>query len=80
MNENSQLKNTDTILKLPLTGGLALLGEDVVIFIISNMAAVVRSGQTSLNILSYLVHQLRFRADVSQIPQQRQALPVVQKT
>jgi hypothetical protein len=38
---------------------LALLGQDVEIFISSNMAAVVRAGQTSLNILSYLVHQQR---------------------
>jgi hypothetical protein len=38
---------------------LALLGQDVVIFISSNMAAVVRAGQTSVSILSYLVHQQR---------------------
>jgi hypothetical protein len=38
---------------------LALLGQDVVIFIFSNMAAVVRAGQTSVSILSYLVHQQR---------------------
>jgi len=36
---------------------LALLGQDVVIFILSNIAAVVRAGQTSVGILSYLVHQ-----------------------
>ena len=41
------------------TGGLALLGHDVVIFIFSNMAAFVRAGQTSVNICSYLVHQQR---------------------
>jgi hypothetical protein len=39
------------------TWGLALLGQDVVIFFFSNMAAVVRAGQTSVSILSYLVHQ-----------------------
>jgi hypothetical protein len=33
------------------------LGQDVEIFISSNMAAVVRAGQTSMSILSYLVHQ-----------------------
>ncbi len=33
-----------------LTWGLALLGQDVVIFISSNMAAVVRAGQTSVGI------------------------------
>jgi hypothetical protein len=38
---------------------LALLGQDVVIFNFSNMAAVVRAGQTSVSILSYLVHQQR---------------------
>jgi hypothetical protein len=38
---------------------LALLGHDVVIFISSNMTAVVRAGQTSVGILSYLVHQQR---------------------
>jgi len=32
----------------PLTWGLALLGQDVVIFIISNMAAVVRAGRFSI--------------------------------
>jgi hypothetical protein len=42
-----------------LTGGLALLGHDVVIFIFSNMAAVVRAGQTPMSILSYLVLQQR---------------------
>jgi hypothetical protein len=40
-----------------ITRGLPILGQDVVIFIISNMAAVVRAGQTSVSILSYLVHQ-----------------------
>jgi len=30
------------------TRGLAILGQDIVIFIFSNMAAVVRAGQTSL--------------------------------
>jgi hypothetical protein len=45
--------------KLPPTWCLALLGHDVVIFISSNMAAVVRAGQTSVSILSYLVHQQR---------------------
>jgi hypothetical protein len=30
------------------TWGFAILGQDVVIFIISNMAAVVRAGQTSM--------------------------------
>jgi len=42
---------------LPLTRVLLQAGLDVVIFISSNMAAVVRAGQTSLNILCYLVHQ-----------------------
>jgi hypothetical protein len=42
-----------------ITWGLALLGQDIVIFIINNMAAVVRAGQTSVNICSYLVHQQR---------------------
>ena len=32
--------------KLPPTWGFAILGQDVVIFIISNMAAVVPAGQT----------------------------------
>ena len=32
----------------PLTWGLALLGHDVVIFISSNMAAVVRAGRFSI--------------------------------
>ena len=32
-----------------LTWGFAILGLDVVIFIISNIAAVVRAGQTSVN-------------------------------
>ena len=41
------------------TGGLALLGHDLVIFIFSNMAAFVRAGQTPVNICSYLVHQQR---------------------
>jgi hypothetical protein len=44
---------------LPPTWGLALLGQDIEIFIISNMAAFVRAGQTSVNICSYLVHQQR---------------------
>jgi hypothetical protein len=44
---------------MQLTWGLALLGQDVVIFIFSNMAAVVRAGQTSVSILSYLVNQQR---------------------
>lgn len=39
------------------TGGLALLGHDLVIFIFSNMAAFVRAGQTPVSILSYLVNQ-----------------------
>jgi hypothetical protein len=39
--------------------GFALLGQDVVIFIFSNMAAGARAGQTSVSILSYLVHQRR---------------------
>jgi catabolite regulation protein CreA len=41
-----------------ITWVLALFGQDVVTFII-NIAAVVRAGQTSVNILSYLVHQQR---------------------
>ena len=32
----------------PLTWGFAILGQDVVIFIFSNMAAVVRAGQASV--------------------------------
>jgi len=36
--------------KQPLTWGLAILGQDDVIFIFSNMAAVVRAGQTSVGI------------------------------
>jgi hypothetical protein len=44
---------------LPPTWGLALLGQDIEIFIISNMAAFVRAGQTPVNICSYLVHQQR---------------------
>jgi hypothetical protein len=39
------------------------LGQDVVIFIISNMAAAVRAGQTSVGILSYLVHQQSISSD-----------------
>jgi hypothetical protein len=35
-------------LKLQATWGFAILGQDVVIFIISNMAAVVRAGQASV--------------------------------
>jgi hypothetical protein len=62
--------------------GLALLGQDVVIFNCSNMAAVARAGRFSIWLLvvifniSFLIG-LQFRADVFQIPQQRQALPVV---
>jgi len=33
---------------MPTTWGLAILGRDVVIFVFSNVAAVVRAGQTSL--------------------------------
>jgi hypothetical protein len=36
---------------LPVTLGLALLGQDVVIFIFSNMAAVVRAGRFSIWLL-----------------------------
>jgi len=32
------------------TWGFAILGQDVVIFIFSNMAAVVRAGQTSVGL------------------------------
>jgi hypothetical protein len=60
---------------------LALLGQDVVIFISSNMAAVVRAGRFSIwllvvNFNFIFLIGLQFRADVFQIPQQRQALPV----
>jgi hypothetical protein len=61
--------------------GLALLGQDVVIFIFSNMAAFVQAGRFSIWLLvvnfnfSFSIG-LQFRADVFQIPQQRQALPV----
>jgi hypothetical protein len=41
---------------------LELLRQDDVIFI-SNMAAVVRAGQTSVSILSYLVHQQSISSD-----------------
>ncbi len=64
------------------TLGLALLGHDVVIFNCSNMAAVVRAWPNSIwlfvviFIISFSIG-LQFRADVFQIPQQRQALPVV---
>jgi hypothetical protein len=60
--------------------GLALLGQDVVIFIGSKMAAVVRAGRFSIWLLvvnfnfSFSIG-LQFRADVFQFPQQRQALP-----
>ena len=65
-----------------LTLGLALLGQDVVIFISSNMAAVVRAGRFSIwllvvNFNFIFLIGLQFRADVFQIPQQRQALPVM---
>jgi hypothetical protein len=46
--------NGDTLkfdrIKQRTTWGLALLGQDVVIFISSNMAAFVRAGQTSVSI------------------------------
>ena len=45
MNNN---ENLTTKMGERLTWGLAKLGQDVVIFIISNMAAVVRAGQTSV--------------------------------
>jgi hypothetical protein len=70
----------DTI-RQQATLGLALLGQDVVIFICSNMAAVVRAGRFSIWLLVvnfnfiFLIGQ-QFRADVFQIPQQRQALSV----
>jgi hypothetical protein len=61
--------------------GLALLGHDVVIFNCSNMAAFVRAGRFSIwllvvNFNFIFLIGLQFRADVFQIPQQRQALPV----
>jgi hypothetical protein len=64
---------------------LALLGQDVVIFISSNMAAVVRAGRFSIWLLVVIFNfsfsiWLQFRADVFQIPQQRQALNVVRHT
>jgi hypothetical protein len=37
--------------------GFANIGAGRCNFIFSNMAAVVRAGQTSVSILSYLVHQ-----------------------
>jgi len=62
--------------------GLALLGLDVAIFTYSNMAAVVRAGRFSIwllvvNFNFIFLIGLQFRADVFQIPQQRQALFVV---
>jgi len=63
--------------------GLPILGQDVVIFIISNMAAVVRAGQASVGICCYLHHHLYLYSgsglDVFQIPQHRQALFVMCK-
>ena len=60
------------------TLGFAILGQEVVIFIISNMAAVVRAGQSSLGFWYYLLHlffnRQQFRADDFQMPQNRKAL------
>ena len=39
-----QLEEWQTRTNEPLTWGLALSGQDVVIFIFSNMAAVIRAG------------------------------------
>ena len=42
------LKRLTNYRRFSTTWGFAILGQDVVIFIISNMAAVVRAGQTSV--------------------------------
>jgi len=69
---------------LPLTWGFAILGQDVVIFIFSNMEAVVRAGQAPLGfwLLSCTARAAPIcfsissgsRLDVFQIPQHRKAL------
>jgi hypothetical protein len=56
---------------------LALLGQDAINVISSNIAAIVPAGQTSVSILylsgTLAKHRQKFQAEVFQIPQQRQA-------
>ena len=64
---------------LPPTWGFAILGQDVVIFIISNMAAVVRAGQATVKLLVVILYicfsiSSGSGLDVFQIPQHRKAL------
>jgi hypothetical protein len=50
-----KIGNNSNVQSLQPTWDFAILGQDVVIFIISNIAAIVRAGQTSVGIcrLSY---------------------------
>ncbi len=74
------LKRLTNYRRFSTTWGLAILGQDVVIFIISNMAAVVRAGQTSVGICrlscTFVFQSSAVPGGRFSNPQHRQALPL----